>query len=239
MFQISGLKIKKYNCATSTTYGNVISHWDNILFKLDSEHDKNCNCATSTTYGNVISHWDNILLKLDSEYDKNCNCATSTRYGNVISEHDKSCFLTELWLLTEAATWGVSTLKNSGFKNIAIFTGKHLWCSIFLIKLQVFRLATYLKETPTPVFSCEYYKIVKETYFEKHLQTAASVLNPCAHEYAFEIISCVHGNMRKEMILHNRWTGINFCLPKRITRKLLIICVFTRKLFFGYENRLT
>ena len=236
---MSGLKIKKYNCATSTTYGNVISHWDNILFKLDSEHDKNCNCATSTTYGNVISHWDNILLKLDSEYDKNCNCATSTRYGNVISEHDKSCFLTELWLLTEAATWGVSTLKNSGFKNIAIFTGKHLWCSIFLIKLQVFRLATYLKETPTPVFSCEYYKIVKETCFEKHLQTAASVLNPCAHEYAFEITSCVHGNMRKEMILHNRWTGINFCLPIRITRKLLIICVFTRKLFFGYENRLT
>ena len=30
-------------------------------------------------------------------------------------------------------------------------------------------------ETPTQVFSCEYYEIFKNTYFEEHLRTAASV----------------------------------------------------------------
>ena len=30
------------------------------------------------------------------------------------------------------------------------------------------------KETPTQVFSCEYCEIFKNTYFEEHLQTAAS-----------------------------------------------------------------
>ena len=47
-------------------------------------------------------------------------------------------------------------------KNCAIFTGKHLWW-------------IYLKENPTQVFSSEYCKILNNTYFEEHLQMAASV----------------------------------------------------------------
>ena len=54
-------------------------------------------------------------------------------------------------------------------ENFAIFTGKHLCWSLFLIK----RL--YEKETPTPVFSCEYVEIFKKTYFEEHLRIEASV----------------------------------------------------------------
>ena len=42
------------------------------------------------------------------------------------------------------------------FINFAIFTGKQLRWSLFLIELQPSRLATVLKETPTKVFSCEY-----------------------------------------------------------------------------------
>ena len=34
-------------------------------------------------------------------------------------------------------------------------------------------LQLYLKKPPTQVFSCEYCKMFKTTYFEKHLQTAA------------------------------------------------------------------
>ena len=34
----------------------------------------------------------------------------------------------------------------------------------------------YYKEIPTQVLSCEYCEIFKNTYFEEHLQTAASVL---------------------------------------------------------------
>ena len=36
------------------------------------------------------------------------------------------------------------------------------------------KISQYLQETPTQVFSCEYYEISKNTYFEEHLQTAAS-----------------------------------------------------------------
>ena len=37
------LKDAKIQCATSsTTYGNLISQWDNVLLKLDSKYDKNC-----------------------------------------------------------------------------------------------------------------------------------------------------------------------------------------------------
>ena len=32
-----------------------------------------------------------------------------------------------------------------------------------------------MKETPTQLFSCESYNVFKNTYFEKHLPTAASV----------------------------------------------------------------
>ena len=37
------------------------------------------------------------------------------------------------------------------------------------------RLQHYQKQTPTQVFSCEYCEIFKSTYFDGHLQTAASV----------------------------------------------------------------
>ena len=36
-------------------------------------------------------------------------------------------------------------------------------------------LQHYQKQTPTQVFSCEYCEIFKSTYFDGHLQTAASV----------------------------------------------------------------
>ena len=41
-----------------------------------------------------------------------------------------------------------------------MFTGKHP--------------QLYLKEAPTQMFSCEYFKILKNTYFEEPLWTAAS-----------------------------------------------------------------
>ena len=49
--------------------------------------------------------------------------------------------------------------KKATQKNFAVFTGKQLCWSFFLIKLQV--------------FSCEYCAILKNIYFEEHLCTAA------------------------------------------------------------------
>ena len=56
--------------------------------------------------------------------------------------------------------------------NFAIFKEKHLCWRLFLIKLEAFRPQ---KESPTQVFSSEYWEIFKNTYFEEHLRAAASV----------------------------------------------------------------
>ena len=73
------------------------------------------------------------------------------------------------------------SIKIAVLKNFAILVGKHLYRSLFLIKLlaiklQAWRSATFLmqlfkKETPTKVFSCEYCEIFKNTYFEEYQQT--------------------------------------------------------------------
>ena len=43
------------------------------------------------------------------------------------------------------------------------------------MKLQASRPTALLKRTLTQVFSCEYCKVLKNTYFEDNLQTAASI----------------------------------------------------------------
>ena len=43
---------------------------------------------------------------------------------------------------------------------------------IFTCGLQA---CNFVKETPAQVFSCEYCEIFKNTYFEEHLWTAASI----------------------------------------------------------------
>ena len=62
------------------------------------------------------------------------------------------------------------TIKKSVIKNFAIFTGKHVYRSLFLIQLQTPRPAIILKETPTQLFSWKHWVI-----FEEHLRTTVSV----------------------------------------------------------------
>ena len=66
--------------------------------------------------------------------------------------------------------------KKGVLKNLRNFTRKPLRWSLCLIKFQVFRPMTLLKETPTQVFSCEILQVFKKIYFGKHLQTTASAL---------------------------------------------------------------
>ena len=47
------------------------------------------------------------------------------------------------------------------------------------------------KETPIQVFSCDYCKVFKKTYFEEHLRTAASVYSKDLLKYK----NCVIKNM--------------------------------------------
>ena len=65
--------------------------------------------------------------------------------------------------------------KKHVLKNLAIFTGKQLYWSLLLIKLQAFRPATLLKTILKQVFSCEMCKIFKSTYFEEYPRTTVSV----------------------------------------------------------------
>ena len=58
-------------------------------------------------------------------------------------------------------------------ENFAMFTGKQLRWSLFFNKvtgLPEWRPPTYWKETPTQVFSYEYWEIFKNTFFIEHLQ---------------------------------------------------------------------
>ena len=51
-----------------------------------------------------------------------------------------------------------------------------------------FRPAILSKETPTQAFSCEHCKVFKNTYFQKHLQTAASNSRYILHKKLSKII---------------------------------------------------
>ena len=72
----------------------------------------------------------------------------------------------------EKAIRKCSSLKIGVLKNFAMFTGKYLCWSLFLIKLQ--RPATVLKETSTQVFFCKYCEIFKNSFFYRPLLVAAS-----------------------------------------------------------------
>ena len=61
-------------------------------------------------------------------------------------------------------------------KHFALFTRKDQCWNYFLIKLQGCRPAILLKRDSNTDFFLECYKICKNTYFEEHLRTAASVL---------------------------------------------------------------
>ena len=54
-------------------------------------------------------------------------------------------------------------------KYFAIYAGKQLCLSLFLIKLQEWRSAFSLKITPTQVFSCDYCKTLEKSFFIERL----------------------------------------------------------------------
>ena len=57
----------------------------------------------------------------------------------------------------------------------AYYRGSHRTCKKSYSKFHIIHRKTRVLETPAHVFSCEYCKIFKNTYFEEHLRTTASV----------------------------------------------------------------
>ena len=55
-------------------------------------------------------------------------------------------------------------------KKLSDFTGKHLYWSLILMKLQAGGTSNFInKEAAIELFSCEFCKIFKNTYFDEHL----------------------------------------------------------------------
>ena len=60
--------------------------------------------------------------------------------------------------------------KRGVLRNFTKFTGKHLCWSPFLIQLEVMKDCSFNKKgNPTQVFSCEYHKVFKNSFFMEHL----------------------------------------------------------------------
>ena len=78
--------------------------------------------------------------------------------------------------LFRSSHWTCS-VKKGILKNFANFTGKHLCWSLFLITLQLFRLATSLKiDSKTDVF-LRNLRIFKNTYFEIFVSPQNTITN--------------------------------------------------------------
>ena len=65
--------------------------------------------------------------------------------------------------------------KISVLKNCATFTGKQLCWSVILVKLQTWRPATLLKESPTQAFCSEFCENIKNSFFNRTPSVAASI----------------------------------------------------------------
>ena len=109
--------------------------------------------------------------------------------------------------------------RKEAVPNLAIFTGKHLCFSLFLIKFQAFRpicsdLQRYWEETQTQVFSCEYCEIFKKICIEEHLQRAASLIS---------------SNVSWRVHTNERWHD------NEVTIKLTTIRLMTKPYFITYH----
>ena len=61
------------------------------------------------------------------------------------------------------------------FLKISQYSHENTCVGVFFNKVASLQACNFIKnETPTQVFSCEYFEIFKNTYFQEHLERAAS-----------------------------------------------------------------
>ena len=119
----------------------------------------------------LFNNWISLVFFannwIDTEHLSNLKMTSRENFHKIVTSVEI------LQLLANFETWVVSCQKHPPDvfyekavpKNFAILTGKYLFIGLQL----------YQKETPTPVFFYEYCEIFKNTYFEVHLRTTASV----------------------------------------------------------------
>ena len=96
-------------------------------------------------------------------------------------------------------------------QNFTMFTRKHLYRSLFIIKLLTWRSATLFKKDSTQVISCEYCKIYKNSFFYRTHPVAPSeymVLEAVTQRCSVRTV--VLRNFTKFIGKHLRPEGCNF-----------------------------
>ena len=140
------------------------------------------------------------------------------------SQYTMRCFMPISITTRKHYYWIISNLRKSSvrkgvLRNLANFTGKHLCQSLFFNIFSFLIAASGLqfyfkKETLTQVFSCEFYRISKNTFFTEHLWrtviTASSdPLEPLFHYYVGENnvswgVTSIHiSSMLKQIVAPN------------------------------------
>ena len=154
--------------------------------------------ATRSRVGLVNCHFWILILRMACSLHvvetyikgtswKRCYLVTSSRLINVYFTNQVSILLISaeikkwkrhyFFFVKSTYFWSSRSqmfFKGGVLKTYAIFTGKYLHWSHFLIKFQSFRPAT-LKVTPMKVFYCDYCKIFKNSFFHRTPPLAASV----------------------------------------------------------------
>ena len=98
-------------------------------------------------------------------------------------------------------------------KIAAIFTGKHLHWSIFLIKLQ--GLQHRIKETATQVFSAEYCGVFKNSFFIEHFWwLLLNFFTGCQKETVFSINHSVMKTFKCSFPIHFAFNMSIRCLER-------------------------
>ena len=69
------------------------------------------------------------------------------------------------------------SIKKDGLTNFGKFTGKHLCHSLLFNKVSGLACDFIKKETLAQVFSCEFWEISKNTFFQRTHMVAASAIN--------------------------------------------------------------
>ena len=130
--------------------------------------------------------------------------------------------------------------KLSVLQNFAVFTGNDLCRSLFFIKLK--------KETHTLVLSCEYCKILKNSFFYRTPQVAA--FQKCSFISSFGIsknsFPVVHEKkitiplFKEENVFNKRkfWTDMKYNLTGHISTPVILLSVSSyTQLLFGNRKR--
>ena len=142
--------------------------------------------------------WDDVVNKIPPKWKSVCE------------------FLNSLLVIIDRCyyVYNVVFCEIGAFKNLAKFTGKHLWQSLFFNKVAGLMLVTLVKETLAQVFSCEFWEIFKDHLFCRTPPVAWS-------EIIFQNICC--WTESKISLVWTRATNQKFKISQRIELMQYII----------------